>query len=788
MRNLKRALSLALSSVMLLGMMVVGTSAASYPDVDANDNLEAIQVLQILGVMEGDEQGNFNPDAKITRNEMAVIMTHLLNLSEGGTTPFTDVPAWAQPYVGAIYNAGVTSGTSATTYGGSSNVTAVEAALMVMKALGYFGYQGEFGDNWTVAVVKQATKIGLFDGVSAASTSAITRSEAAQICLNALESTVTVVTQTGGGSVVAGDANVSLTASYSYEDVKNTAFDYARTDGTNDGVQQLCEKLYGRELKKDGASKDDFGRTATSWTYKGESVISANAADATYTAEVSSKTIYSDLKLSSDVKNATVYTDGKYNTGSFDIEKNNSTDKIGGNGVLVEVYKTYDEDGTVSAVDIAVINTYLGEVTDVDTNSDGERYVTVDGMDYKTAAFAEEDMVLYTKAQTDASTTEIATMALATVVENVEVTRVTSDTSFVAGGTTYKYAQQYDGTKTNVAATPNTSSVLNLYVDAYGYVIGYEKYKDASDYAYVIDVAQEGSWSTKDYYARLLMADGTVAEVKIDKDSYDANVKGYIVDFTKDSKDVYTLAKHGQAAGTLKGDLDINKGESKMTIGGTVYYANAKTLFLIQKGEGDDATYTAYTGIANVPNLSGNNITGTVYATSSNLANVVYLKDVSTSTESTELVYVLLNTKEENKDSEIGAFYTYDAVVNGKITTIDFAASDAPSTTGVVNSNVAVYKTMNYNGDNLALASKCDPYTGSGDEYVVKGTAAGKISDGTIQVGDAYYTVSDDVKVYEVDTTDKEISTASTGKIVKDSNVEMIVQNAEVVAIFWLNH
>ena len=62
-------------------------------------------------------------------------MTHLLNLSEGGTTPFTDVPAWAQPYVGAIYNAGVTSGTSATTYGGSSNVTAVEAALMVMKAL-----------------------------------------------------------------------------------------------------------------------------------------------------------------------------------------------------------------------------------------------------------------------------------------------------------------------------------------------------------------------------------------------------------------------------------------------------------------------------------------------------------------------------------------------------------------------------------------------------------------------------------------------------------------------------
>ena len=54
MRNLKRALSLALASVMLLGMMVVGTSA-SYPDVKATDNEEAIAVMQLLKIMEGAE-------------------------------------------------------------------------------------------------------------------------------------------------------------------------------------------------------------------------------------------------------------------------------------------------------------------------------------------------------------------------------------------------------------------------------------------------------------------------------------------------------------------------------------------------------------------------------------------------------------------------------------------------------------------------------------------------------------------------------------------------------------
>ena len=38
MRNLKRALSLAVASVMLLGMMVVGSGAASYDDVTSEHN------------------------------------------------------------------------------------------------------------------------------------------------------------------------------------------------------------------------------------------------------------------------------------------------------------------------------------------------------------------------------------------------------------------------------------------------------------------------------------------------------------------------------------------------------------------------------------------------------------------------------------------------------------------------------------------------------------------------------------------------------------------------------
>ena len=140
MRNLKRALSLALASVMLVGLMVVGTGA-SYSDVTSKQNQEAIEVLQKVGIMTGDENGNFNPGQLVTRNEMAVVMCNLLDYrvsSYKGTSPFTDVPAWAEPYVAACYTNGITSGVSATTYGGDQTVTTSQAALMLMKALGYW--------------------------------------------------------------------------------------------------------------------------------------------------------------------------------------------------------------------------------------------------------------------------------------------------------------------------------------------------------------------------------------------------------------------------------------------------------------------------------------------------------------------------------------------------------------------------------------------------------------------------------------------------------------------------
>ncbi|MTS96684.1 hypothetical protein GMD87_16245, partial [Pseudoflavonifractor sp. BIOML-A1] len=66
MRNLKRVLSLALASIMLLGMMVVGASAADVTSSDLKDmnevtNKEAVALMVDLGIIVGKPDGTFAP-------------------------------------------------------------------------------------------------------------------------------------------------------------------------------------------------------------------------------------------------------------------------------------------------------------------------------------------------------------------------------------------------------------------------------------------------------------------------------------------------------------------------------------------------------------------------------------------------------------------------------------------------------------------------------------------------------------------------------------------------------
>ena len=784
MRNLKRTLSLALAAVMLMGMMVVGAGAASKDFTDASDikNVEAVDVMVALGVLEGGDKGDFQPNSILTREQAAKIICYLLLGTESAeklttnSAVFSDVAAnrWSAPYISYCVNLGILAGDGQGHFFPEGKLTGAAFAKMLLVALGYDASVEKYvGSDWMINVSSDAIAAGIVpSGLVLANE--LSRQDAAQMAFETLKADM--VKYDGKGSVTVGDITINQNASA--EKIAASSKSGYKTSG-NDEYQQFCEKYF-TDLKLNENSNDDFGAPASKWTYKNKVVGTyAQAADATYSEEVQSKELYSDLGLDATVK-ADVIKDGK-TEGTFTIQKGNTTDKIGGKGIVVNAYA--DDKNNVTLV---VINTYVGEVSKVTAaKGDEKAYVTVDGMKYETENFAKDDVVLYTKADG-----VIQTMALAEKVEGVEVTRVTGTTSFVADGTTYKF-----NSNVTFSSDVKKDSVLDLYLDTYGYVMKVDVSKASSDYAYVIKTgADEGRYDDEaNYYAKVLLADGTQTEITVDEDCLGKTTDGFgtkkealrqmegdIVEYTKDSKDVYTLKSQADSA---TGKVEIKKGESAMTFGGTTKYANSKTIFLVQSGTDSKATYTTYTGYANVPSMSKDSgATYTVYCKSGDVATIVFVSGVSATSK--DIVYVL-SSKAASKvdDSDAGVYYEYKAVVNGEITTVKMdekIATDGKSD--------VLYGSISYaDKDNEILdTSACDPFSidKTDDSYSMTGKVTAEAKDDIIGIDNKSYALSSDVELYAVTSGDK-IETGALADVAKDGTVTVIVKNGEVITIFY---
>ena len=201
MRNLKRALSLALASVMVVSMMVVGAGAASYDDFSDKDeivNQEAVQMLVELGVINGKDTGDFDPTGIVTRAEMAKMICVVLNggkdpsLGTTVTNTYTDtVNHWASGYIEYCTQLGIVAGDGTGKFNPDATVTGSEAAKMLLVALGYKSeVEGFTGANWSIAVNVRANQKELYSDLSISVDEGLTRDDAAQMIYNALDAGV----------------------------------------------------------------------------------------------------------------------------------------------------------------------------------------------------------------------------------------------------------------------------------------------------------------------------------------------------------------------------------------------------------------------------------------------------------------------------------------------------------------------------------------------------------------------------------------------------------------------
>lgn len=144
------------SACLMAGLLTCAAGAARVGTINNNypgDTEAQAQMLYDLGLFKGTDKG-FALEKSMTRAEASVMLTRLLGaektaLAGNWKHPFTDVPQWADKYVGWLYQNGLTKGVSAAKYGSQRNVTCDQYCIFLTRArCDYDSYAGTaFVDN-----------------------------------------------------------------------------------------------------------------------------------------------------------------------------------------------------------------------------------------------------------------------------------------------------------------------------------------------------------------------------------------------------------------------------------------------------------------------------------------------------------------------------------------------------------------------------------------------------------------------------------------------------------------
>ena len=169
--------------------MFAGAAFTDSADIKATD---AVDMLVALGVVDGFEDGSFQPNGTVTRAQMAK-MIYVLRTGKSDAsaynndkTSFTDINShWAAGYIKYCQSLGIIAGKSNTKFDPNGKVTAQEAAKMLLVTLGYNAEKaGLVGSNWASKTNALADENGLLKDVNTSFTAACPRQYAAQLIYN----------------------------------------------------------------------------------------------------------------------------------------------------------------------------------------------------------------------------------------------------------------------------------------------------------------------------------------------------------------------------------------------------------------------------------------------------------------------------------------------------------------------------------------------------------------------------------------------------------------------------
>lgn len=581
MRNLKRALSLAMASIMVLGMMVVGAGAVSYDDFSDKDKIvndDAVSMLVELNVINGKDDGSFDPEGIVTRAEMAKMICVVLN---GGKDPslgnvsnytYTDtVGHWAAAYIEYCTTLGIVAGDGTGKFNPSNTVTGAEAAKMLLVALGFKSeIEGFTGANWAVNVNVRANQKGLFDELSINPSEGLTRDNAAQMVWNALDAGVvsydyTLITDgssiTSSPTLIDNESKTLLTDKFKVSKLEGVIV--ANENATSTGTAVEKEDVTVLLLTSDDAdSKQDEGdtitlKTATAANLLGKSVtmFAKDWKNGAYQTVLGNPVVSSDNMIAtiSESSDADDVKDALKDAGIKEVSKAvlvenfiRATDKddkeltisgmadvakLTGNGIEVTVISNDNDNKADFVIRTKMI---AGKVSAYNAKgNDGDGYITVSALvdideDHKAdriagAEFADvkgsedlakDDIVLYYRVG-DTFYAEKADSV------NVTVTSTKGSDTIKDGKNTYKasaLSSKYDDDSNTVLTTAvEPDDEVTLYLDNFGYVVYTDAVTAADEYMFITGSDASVKSGFESLTIKGVLSDGTEVTASVNK-------------------------------------------------------------------------------------------------------------------------------------------------------------------------------------------------------------------------------------------------------------------------------
>ena len=577
MKNLKKVLALVLAFACAFTMFAGATFTDS---ADIKVENEVVDTLIELGVINGYTDGSFKPNDTVTRAEMAKMIYVLRTGNSDASaynndkTTFTDVNGhWAAGYIKYCQSLGIIAGVSATQFKPDANVTAQEAAKMLLVTLGYDAQKaGLVGINWASKTNALADENGLLEDVNTSFTGPCPRQYAAQLIYNAID-TPTVVWRDDAYTNVTLLGDDNKTVGEKFMNLKKTTA--VLEDVTKTSGKETFELTLDKNEKTYDANKttDDFNKALFNFTdvkkdysnlkYQMVTVLYKNNDKSKVYGVYATKDntqqtgILKDIKMDGDKK---VKLDGT----KYDLADNTSVYINGAdtNYTIKSFVDTFGDGASSKYQDpkyfqptevklLATDGSTKYSILNVKTFAVAK--VTAVGSDYVNVSYKAGDNTIATKTKLESDDwdwydgikkddyviltaagnygTNHGLVEKATVVTG-KVTGTRSDDGVAIGDEWYKMAGKkvVNGDKVPYVNRPNTGANVEMVV-----VNGYVYYTDTTagsidDIALLVEAAPKGGVNSK-WEARMIFSDGTDKVVEIEKKWDDKDDGAAIAEF-----------------------------------------------------------------------------------------------------------------------------------------------------------------------------------------------------------------------------------------------------------------